>query len=318
MAKTNQPLLDELSDQQRKAVLDGADALVTLADFKRRSFDLWMTVARGVAPLCAVADRPGMSRKARKNLLKDNGYGSLNDGTVSRLLLMAEHETAIRLWRDEPAMKRNRDRWNSPTSICNRCPAVRKAIAEASKNRPPRQPRKTNRMLAVERALDVIGDYLSTTEDADQRAAMVERLEALVHQHRPDADQQPAKPIRKRKPKIAALEWSGDDNGPTSTAKTSEGGGYYVVGSQLTDLKNSIIRYQVERWEDKPSNTEVLRKDFKTVAEAKAFAQRDYDTRRKPVRKGKSTRQKDAMQEVCDKAAADINKALGNLFKSGN
>jgi len=312
MAKTNQPLLDELSDQQRKAVLDGADALVTLADFKRRSFDLWMTVARGVAPLCAIADRPGMSRKARKNLLKDNGYGSLNDGTVSRLLLMARLKTDVRAWRDTLTPNK-RDSWNSPTSICNRCPAVRKAIVEASKNRPPRQPRKTNRMLAVERALDVIGDYLSTTEDADQRAAMVERLEALVHQHKFDADQQSAKP-RKRKPKVAALEWSGDDNGPISTAKTSEGGGYYVVGRQLTDLKNSIIRYQVERWEDKPSNTEVLREGFKTVAEARAFAQRDYDKQAKAKRKV-ITENRPALKQALKQAEDDINAALGNLMK---
>jgi len=51
-------------------------------------------------------------------------------------------------------------------------------------------------MLAVERALDVIGDYLSTTEDADQRAAMVERLEALVHQY---VEKPSSKSARKRK-----------------------------------------------------------------------------------------------------------------------
>jgi hypothetical protein len=64
-----------------------------------------------------------MSRKARKNLLRDNGYGSLNESTVSRLLLMAKHETAIRIWRDTLTQNK-RDSWNSPTSICNRCPFV--------------------------------------------------------------------------------------------------------------------------------------------------------------------------------------------------
>lgn len=178
MTKSNQPLLADLSDQQRAAILNGADAVQTLGDFKRRSFDLWMTAAKGVAILCEIADRPGMSRKARKNLLKDNGYGSLNDGTVSRLLLMVRHEPAVRTWRD--ALTQNkRDSWNAPTSICNRCPAIRKAIAEAAAGKPPRAPRKRNRNLELERALDTVGDFLAGTDDADQRAVMLERLSAL-------------------------------------------------------------------------------------------------------------------------------------------
>jgi hypothetical protein len=198
MARTNRPELDELTDQQRKAVLDGADALSTLGDFKRRTFDLYMTVARGVAPLCMLADRPGMSRKARKNLLKDNGYGSLNEATVSRLRWMAKLETAIRAWRDTLTQNK-RDAWNSPTSICNRCPAVRKAIAEAAKSRPPRKKRTTDSTAAVERAFDVIADYLAAVEDADQRAAWVERISALVRQYG-EALAAPA-PKAKTKPK---------------------------------------------------------------------------------------------------------------------
>lgn len=139
MAKTNQPLLDELSDAQRNAVLEGADAIKTLTDYRRRTFDLWMTVARGVAPLCMIADRPGMSRKARKHLLKDNGYDTLNESTISRLKHMAAHETAIRAWRVGLVSDKKRDSWNSPTSICNRCPTVRKAIAAARGNKPPRK-----------------------------------------------------------------------------------------------------------------------------------------------------------------------------------
>jgi hypothetical protein len=175
MAKTNRPELDELTDQQRAAVLDGADALDELSDFKRRTFDKWMTVARGIAPLCQLADRPGTSRKARKSLLEDNGYGSLNESTVSRLLLMSKHETAIRIWRDTLTQNK-RDSWNSPTTICNRCPTLRAAIADAAKSKPPRQPRKSNTMLAVEHALDTLSDYLQTVEDEDARAALIERV----------------------------------------------------------------------------------------------------------------------------------------------
>ena len=201
---TNYPdraLLDELTDAQRNAVLDGAEAIETLGDFKRRSYDLWMTVARGVAPLCELADRPGTSRSARKNLLEDNGYGSLNDGTVSRLLLMAKHETEIRKWRDGIS-QRKRDSWNSPTSICNRCPALRKAIAEANKNKPPRRPRQTDKSAALESLLDKLLDLIGAVEDIDNRRALVERVTSSVAKLLPETE--PTTPSRKKRGKTKA------------------------------------------------------------------------------------------------------------------
>ena len=201
---TNYPdraLLDELTDAQRNAVLDGAEAIETLGDFKRRSYDLWMTVARGVAPLCELADRPGTSRSARKNLLEDNGYGSLNEGTVSRLLLMAKHETEIRKWRDGIS-QRKRDSWNSPTSICNRCPALRKAIAEANKNKPPRRPRQTDKSAALESLLDKLLDLIGAVEDIDNRRALVERVTSSVAKLLPETE--PTKPSRKKRGKTKA------------------------------------------------------------------------------------------------------------------
>ena len=203
-SRSNYPdraLLDELTDAQRNAVLDGAEAIKTLGDFKRRSYDLWMTVARGVAPLCELADRPGTSRSARKNLLEDNGYGSLNDGTVSRLLLMAKHETEIRKWRDGIS-QRKRDSWNSPTSICNRCPALRKAIAEANKNKPPRRPRQTDKSAALESLLDKLLDLIGAVEDIDNRRALVERVTSSVAKLLPETE--PTKPSRKKRGKTKA------------------------------------------------------------------------------------------------------------------
>ena len=203
-SRSNYPdraLLDELTDAQRNAVLDGAEAIETLGDFKRRSYDLWMTVARGVAPLCELADRPGTSRSARKNLLEDNGYGSLNDGTVSRLLLMAKHETEIRKWRDGIS-QRKRDSWNSPTSICNRCPALRKAIAEANKNKPPRRPRQTDKSAALESLLDKLLDLIGAVEDIDNRRALVERVTSSVAKLLPETE--PTKPSRKKRGKTKA------------------------------------------------------------------------------------------------------------------
>jgi hypothetical protein len=173
--KSNQPLLDALTETQRAAVLDGADALKELHDFRRLTFEKWMRVARGVAAICIIADRPTMSRKARQHLLRDNGYGTLNPSTVTRLKHMAEHDTAIRVWRDT-LTENKRDSWNSPTSICNRCPAVRKAIEADKGKKPPRRPRTVNRPAKVEQAIDTITDYLRDLKDDDQRAVIIERI----------------------------------------------------------------------------------------------------------------------------------------------
>jgi hypothetical protein len=177
---SNYPLLNDLTEAQRAAVTDGADALSEIKSFEVIRFDKWMTVARGVVPLCELADRPGMSRKARKHLLKDNGYGTLNESTVSRLRLMAKHETDIRKWRDTLTQNK-RDSWNSPSSICNRCPALRKAIAEANANKPPRRPRgKVDKSAAFEQLLDKLLDLISSVEDIDNRRALVERIKVQV------------------------------------------------------------------------------------------------------------------------------------------
>jgi hypothetical protein len=196
--RSNRPELDLLSSQQRVAVAEGAKALETISDYHRRSFDLWMMIAHGVAALCLIADRPGMSRKARKSLLKAEGYGTLDQGTISRLLMMAEHETAVRAWR-HTLTQNQRDRWNGPSSVYSRCPAIRKAVAAAQTGKAPRQPRQRNRQAELERALDVISECYAAG-DADFRASLGERLDAIVRQH--EATAAPAKPkgpTRKRK-----------------------------------------------------------------------------------------------------------------------
>jgi hypothetical protein len=198
--------LEDLTDQQRQAVLLGADALSGHAAFSRKSYDLWMAVARGVAVLCTLADRPGTSRKARKNLLKDAGYGTLAEGTVSRLLLMAKHETPIRVWRDS-LTQNQRDRWNSPSSICNRCSAVRAAIVEANKNKPVRNPRK--QAPALEPLLDKLLDLIAAVDDYDNRLAIIERVKSQVgklagYKPEPDDEPEPTKPKRKSRAKAEA------------------------------------------------------------------------------------------------------------------
>jgi hypothetical protein len=211
------PVLDQLTDAQRAAVLDGADAVETYNDFRRRTFDVFMRIARGVAPLCDWAK--GKSRKARRNTLNETGYRTINESTVSRLLWMAKLETEIRIWRDS-LTERKRDTWNSPTSICNRCPAVRKAMAAAkvaakANKRQGSAPAKTKTTVSArfEKALDVIADALHEAEDADLRASMVERIASLI-----GSQIAAAQPKAKAPPASDVLKWIEDQDGWPSAA----------------------------------------------------------------------------------------------------
>jgi hypothetical protein len=224
--RTNRPELDELPDSKRAAILSGADAIKEIADFRRRTFDKWMEVARGLVVLRELADQRS-SRKAFKNLRRDHGYGSLNEATCTRLILMAKHETAIRIWRDS-LTDRQRESWNSPTSICQRCPAVRADMAKA----PPRASRKPNRS-ALEPALDIVHDCLEEM-DADNRRAVLERIAAwyglriasdVRAPKRKQASAEAEPPVSQ--PRTGALNW--DLNWDGGIADT-ENGRYHVQG----------------------------------------------------------------------------------------
>jgi hypothetical protein len=78
---------------------------------------------------------------------------------------------------------RQRETWNSPATICKRCPEVRKAIEEANKNRPPRQPRPrpgVNPADELERTINRVFDLLDALKDVDLRRQQIERLTTLL------------------------------------------------------------------------------------------------------------------------------------------
>jgi hypothetical protein len=286
--KTNQPLLDELTDAQRNAVLDGADAVKELADFRRRTFDMWMRIARGIAPLCALAARASMARKARKHLLADNGYGTLNEGTVSRLLRMADLETAIRIWRDTLTANK-RDSWNSPTSICNRCPPVRAAIAASNKAKPPRKPRKPH----VESAIDTFLEHLHSL-DTDNRRATIERiLSPFDLQLAPITAKAKTKPAKKATTVKDALKWKDTGNASMTGEHHSyeakiETGKYTITPADFMSLAGGGVTfagYEIQFYPadynyPKNKNNRRLKKGIKTAEQAKALAERDYEATR--------------------------------------
>jgi hypothetical protein len=178
--RSNRSELDDLTAAQRTAVSEGAHALNGLTG--RASFDAWMQVAKGIVPLCALADKPGRSRSARRSLFKEAGYGSLSQSNISRLLHMGRLESQIRIWR-MGLKPRQRDTWNSPATICKRCPEVRKAIEEANKNRPPRPPRPRPAVdpeHELDRAINRVFDLLDAVKDSDLRRLQIERLTTLL------------------------------------------------------------------------------------------------------------------------------------------
>jgi hypothetical protein len=276
----DRPLLDELTDAQRNAVIDGAKALAEHDQFKRTSFERWMAIARGVAPLCDLADRPGTSRKARKNFLKANGYGSLNEGTVSRLRWMAKLETAIRVWRDEPKNQRTRDSWNSPTSICNRCPAVRTAIAEANRTRPPRPKKAGNKPKALESAIDFILDHLHETEDADHRSAIFERILSPFGYVATAKNEKSRKARATAKAPTGALAWVDKSNDLHHSHEAPATVGMYLVNQALAFPSMQPAGYCVTHM---PFGTIAGTRSLgnaQTVEKGKAIAQADHDAGR--------------------------------------
>ena len=118
---------DELTDTERTAVLDGAAAVRRLlASPYDPQFANYLAVGRGLAALRRLAETRRSRAATFKYFTRAYGYAGLVPATISRLLLIAQHEAAVVAWRNalpEP------DRLNSPSEIVRLCPALREAIA---------------------------------------------------------------------------------------------------------------------------------------------------------------------------------------------
>ena len=82
MSKQRHPEQDVLSAYEHKIVEAGREALRSL---RRRTFDHWMVIGRGIKVLRAKADRLGGTKTFRR-LLAQNGYDSLDNSIISKLL----------------------------------------------------------------------------------------------------------------------------------------------------------------------------------------------------------------------------------------
>jgi hypothetical protein len=162
---------------------------------------------------------------------------------------------------------------------------VRKAIAEANKNKPARSRKPKNITAEVEKALDLLSDYMHGLHDADVRAVLAERLRA-ISKEKPDHEPPPtaklkgtAKPKSKAKP--GALVWKGD--GIQCTAPAAKGQ-YYA---RIVTILGSGSYYEAEHHYgpallgihigNRPSTGVRSVGRAKTMEEVKALAQKDHD-----------------------------------------
>jgi hypothetical protein len=215
---------------------------------------------------------------------------------------MAEHETAIHIWRDT-LTPRQRDSWNSPTSICNRCPAVRAAIAARQASKPPRKPRKSNKTLLLERSLDVVLDCLHEM-DLDNRRAAIERIQVSLRSFEEQAavDETPRevdekkKPAKRPKAKLkpeaegetveaakGALVWQHVSN---SNPMEAHWRAPYADGldyrAEPANAQGNKITWYIPKMDlppDHPSGWKVatIGKKVRTLEQAKAICQADFD-----------------------------------------
>jgi hypothetical protein len=165
---SNQPELATLSEEERDAVLNGADALGAL--FGRRSLSMWLEVAKGLAILHELAPGKSDERKFKK-LRDDNGYASLHKSNVSRLLLIHTHKEEVIKWHDS-LPDNEKDRWNSPMMVCNKCVHLRQII-EAKKT-----PRKQDLMGKVAKAVNTILNHWRDLS-RDQQGFFMEQIDGL-------------------------------------------------------------------------------------------------------------------------------------------
>ena len=122
--KGTDPELDALSANEHKIVAGGREALRSLG---RRTFELWMVVGRGIKVLRAKADRLG-GTKAFRRVLVQNGYDSLDNSVISKLVKIMDRRREVEAWRATLSEKQQGE-WSAPSTIFLHCPifATRKA-----------------------------------------------------------------------------------------------------------------------------------------------------------------------------------------------
>jgi hypothetical protein len=201
------PAEEELSLKEREVL----DATLTAWESIKKTFQSWMTIAEGLAMFRAKADKLG-GRKAFQKILERNklGYFASKQGksTASNLQRIWDKLPEVEAWR-KTLTERQRYDWASPRAVITHCPVFKKPKAEGE---PPRAPRPVrNTPAQIEKAIDLLDDFMRTLEDADMRASFAERL-IKIAERKPEDDEpepEPTSPKRKAKAKKAKAKPAG-------------------------------------------------------------------------------------------------------------
>src|SRR3954451_12546207 len=111
----NQPESDTLSADEHKIVEGGRESLRSLA----RTFDLWIVVGDGMKVL-RVESRSYWRQEGVSGLLAKNGYDSLDNAVVTKLLKIMDRRREVEAWRATLSEKQQRE-WSAPSTIFLHC-----------------------------------------------------------------------------------------------------------------------------------------------------------------------------------------------------
>jgi len=131
----NTPELPSLSFEENTYVEAARGALLSL----KKTFELWVAIARGLRALKDKAERIGgrftFDRlREREGLGGKNSHGGniLNKTRVSRLFAILDHLAEVESWRANLTPKQCFD-WASPEAVCRHCPAFARPKPEGPK-----------------------------------------------------------------------------------------------------------------------------------------------------------------------------------------
>jgi len=277
----NAPESGQLTQDELIEVGAARDAWISI----KRTFEMWVTIGRGVQRLRAKADAIG-GRRTFQRLMDQNGLGELCSpklkAVTTRLLKIIDNLGPVGAWHAS-LESHQRVAWASPTSVYRHCPV----FAEAKALKPKDNGKRPVRKMQFEIAFDSIVEALFDKPVAQKRAALDRLAQALELgradepiKHKAEKAKVDAKPKAPR-PAVGrrngALRWKAGKKIQDDYAsyEASCGRGTYNISpgfNLLDDMK--FAGYSVRHRDGK---TRRQLGSARTVEQAKAIAQRDQD-----------------------------------------
>jgi hypothetical protein len=133
MTLSNAPESEALTLEDVEIFENARQSVVIL----KKTFETWTVIGKAVMQARNLADRRG-GRKTFMRIVEQQGLGKVVDkATASRLLRIMEHLPQIAAWRATLTERQQID-WASPSSVCQRCPALNPARGKDKESKPAR------------------------------------------------------------------------------------------------------------------------------------------------------------------------------------